>query len=364
MMIPDVSRSTRVATQTWPPVVVAVLFMALFVVSAVRVYDFDIAALLRTGAIEPPSLEYVESRLGEVPTVPTAGHDGKHFFILAHDPLLLDPATHAVNLERPTYRAQRILYPLLVSPLGLFGPRGIVWGLLVMNLIAVGVGTWATARLAVFHGSSMWLGLSFGLNPGTIMEVLIDGSGVTAWALVMVSVAFLYQKRSWWAVGAMAAAVLSRETMILAAVGAAVFLWRRDRSTALRIFLVPLAVAAIWGIYVRVRLGASMLTFESREIGLPFEGLWQALQDWQVPSKDMVVGMAVVLLVGVCIYQAVARPALITWIAVGFALLAPLLTRNVWLGYYDISRAAMPLFTTVVLAMFLHPRAHVIPDTG
>src|SRR5215471_3503174 len=68
------------------------------------------------------------------------GHDGRFFWIQARDPLLLHPKEDAANLDRPVYRAQRVLYPLLASPWKAFGEYGVVWALIATNLVIVGVG--------------------------------------------------------------------------------------------------------------------------------------------------------------------------------------------------------------------------------
>ena len=86
------------------------------------------------------------------------GHDGRFFFVQGNDPWVLEPEVNAVVLDRPLYRSQRMFYPLLAGGFGLFSPEGVVWGLLVVNVIAMGLGTWAVAVLAVEMGLSSWSG--------------------------------------------------------------------------------------------------------------------------------------------------------------------------------------------------------------
>jgi hypothetical protein len=42
----------------------------------------------------------------------------------------------------------------------------------------------------------------------------------------------------------------------------------------------------------------------------------------------------------------------VSYSTLGFVMLAPLLTRQVWLNYFDITRAVAPVFTTFVLVLF------------
>ena len=93
---------------------------------------------------------------------------------------------NAVVLDRPLYRSQRMFYPLQAGGLGLFSAEGVVWGLLVVNVIAMGLGTWAVAVLAVEMGLSSWWGLAFLLNIGLVSELNIGGAGIVAAAAALV----------------------------------------------------------------------------------------------------------------------------------------------------------------------------------
>jgi hypothetical protein len=49
------------------------------------VHDWNPAAAMRVGVTHPIS-EYATERLGDIPMVAGSGHDGKDFFVQAHDP--------------------------------------------------------------------------------------------------------------------------------------------------------------------------------------------------------------------------------------------------------------------------------------
>lgn len=315
--------------------------------------DWDAAALLRVGEDDSATAAYIEEQLGDVFRVPDSGHDGKFFFIQAHDPLLLNPGEHAEAIDRPVYRSQRMLYPLLASAGGLFGGWGVVWGLIVVNVAAIGLGTWATSRLALALGASPWLGLAFVLNPGMIFELIIDGAGALSWALAVLGMWLIVSSNYKGGVVAVALAVLAREAMILVAIGLAVRLWKSDRPKAVGIVAWPAVAALLWGGWVRLRLGVPLLTSQSEEIGLPFVGLAQAVGRWiDQPGRNRLFGLVVIALLLVAFVQAVRRPSFVSYSALGFVVMAPLLTGQVWLNYFDISRAVAPVFTTFALAMF------------
>ena len=52
------------------------------------------------------------------------------------------------------------------------------------------------------------------------------------------------------------------------------------------------------------------------------------------------------------IVRAVQRPNPLAWGALGFVLLAVLMTRQVWWNFFDISRAVAPIMTAYVLTAF------------
>lgn len=328
------------------------------VVSLLDSIDWDASAFLRVGEDDPDIIFYVEERLDHVRPVAPSGHDGKFYFIQAHDPLLLEPGENAYLIDRPVYRTQRMLYPFLASAGGILRGWAVVWGLIVVNLFAIGLGTWATARLAISLGANPWLGLAFALNPGVIFELIIDGAGALGWALAVLGIWLLIEGRYSGAVVAIVGAVLAREAMILVGLGLAVRLCKTDRVRAAGMVAWPIAAAVLWAVWVRVQLGVPLLTTESEEIGLPLVGLLGAIPRWiEQPGKNLLFGVVVVALLLVDAVQTMRRPSFVSYSTLGFVMLAPLLTRQVWLNYFDITRAVAPLFTTFVLVLFARESA-------
>jgi hypothetical protein len=316
---------------------------------ALAIHGWDPAGLLMVGE-EAPLRGYAEQRLGEIPLTGGTGHDGKYFFVQAHDPLLLEPGDNATLMERPTYRSQRMLYPLLTSLGSWLGESGILWFMLLINVLAIGVGTWATAAVALSAGVSRWFGLAFAFNPGFLFELAFDGAGVVAWALVMVAVFAALQRRWLVAIVAMCAAVLTREVMYLPIVGMGIYFWSRNRLAAIAVLVAPFLVLVSWAWWVRRQLDVPLLTVESSEIGVPFVGLGEALRSWlQSPGLRLVVGVLVLGVVVVAVRQAVAKRDLVAMTGVGIAVLAIFFSGTVWFNYYDNTRAIAPLFTTIVL---------------
>ena len=339
-------------------VIVGLVGIALASLIALRVwnaFDRDLTIFVAFGVDSTEINHYAEAKLGrEVAKRDTQGHDGKFFFVQANDPLVLSPEENIAVVDRPLYRSQRMLYPILAGGAGLFSPDVIVWALLIVNMIAIGAGTWAVAQLAMEMGGSPWWGLAFVLNIGFISEMNIDGAGVVAAAAAFGAVVMLLKERLGWAIVLLTIAVLSREAMLIAAAGSAFWLWRRgEKRSAVLVAGIPLAAVALWAVYLRLRIDFDTGLSEVQEIGLPFAGFVQAFKIWVGDPLNLMAGVAIMLLLFMFTRRALMSRHLVGLAFLGFVPLAILFTQQVWQNYFDITRAVAPVLTAFVLLVFL-----------
>jgi len=317
----------------------------------------DVTTFLSLGHDAVEQTEYARRLLGDVATRPDLGHDGKYFFAQANDPLYLQPDRHAAFLDRPLYRAQRMLFPLIAGGFGLFPPGVVVWSMLVTNLLAMGVGAFLAALLAIRWRASPWLGLAVPLNVGLILELQIDGAGVVAYACGVGAVYALLTDRTWAAALLFTAAALARESMLLFAVGVFVLLWLEHRTLLWRIVSVPLLATTAWHIYIRLRLaGVSGVGVRLENFAPPFVGLWQALHDWAMEASTLFAGMAILVIVVAFTVLAVRSRLPIAWGALPFVGLATILSVYTWRYPLDIARAMAPVFTAAPFLLAIPER--------
>ena len=340
------------------PAAVAVVGLVIGVLIALRllvVFDWDPSVFAAFGEDAHATTEYAEEKLGqEVLLRDNQGHDGKFFFVQSNDPWVLDPGNNAQVLDRPVYRSQRMLYPVLAGGGGFFSPDVIIWAMPIVNIVMLAVGTWAVSSIAQKHGISSWVGLAFALNIGLISELFIDGAGIVAFALAAVGALALEEDRTVLAAVAFAGSALTREVMAIFIAFVAIFWLFRKRVIPWAV-AVPGAVAiAVWAIYLRVRIEEPPDIDSVQEITLtPFSGLIGAMTSGRASLVDyLVIGVFVVLIILVP-YRAWRSDVYLTWGAAGFALLGPFLTTQVWQKSFDISRALAPLLTVFVLELFL-----------
>jgi hypothetical protein len=257
-----------------------------------------------------------------------------------------------------------MLYPVLAGGGGFFTPETIVWALIVVNVVAMGVGSWAVAGLATTLGGSPWWGLSFVLNLGLISEMNIDGAGVVAAAAAFAAVLAFYRNRAAWGLATLVLAVLAREAMLLVAAGVGVWMWMHGRrKDALLSFAIPSAAVGAWAIYLRTRIGWESEGSQIQEIGIPFVGFVQSIPEWLGEPFDFLVAVAVLLILGVFAKRAIASKELLGYAFVGFAALGVVFTQQVWQSYFDITRAIAPAVTAFVVLAFARERrkdAHAV----
>jgi hypothetical protein len=314
-------------------------------------FDWNPTTTIKFGEELPDQVKYAEELFGiDVVVAEDAGHDGKFFFSQAMDPFYFEPEVHAIHLDRPSYRAQRMLYPTLSSLGGLLGPTGTAWGLLVLNILGMGVGTLITARLAVEMGLSPWFGLAFPLNPGLIAALYIDGADIIAVAALMAAVLFAMRDKPGLTAAALTVSCLSRETMVLGALGLIIY-WIKTRRRAPKVLFLPLGAVAVWWLYVHLRLDEG-LGQDTEALGLPLQGFLQAAQGWlSSPNSlpDALIGL-ILLYASISIaVRSIRRPTPLGYAVAGFAFLALILSEPVWARYFDSARALAPVLTAYVL---------------
>ena len=300
--------------------------------------------------------QYAERRLDEVVLRPELGHDGRFFFVQANDPWLLDPKEHAEILDRPVYRTQRMGYPVLSSIGGILPPEGVVWGMLAVNVLALGLGAYVCSILAVNSGGSSWWGVIFPLNVGLMSEFSIGGGGIVAASLAFAAVMALKQDRVVFASLLFAFSSLSREVMLIGVAGAAFWLFANGRrKDAVRIAFPSLFAVAGWAMYIRWVLpeGAKVI-----ELGLPFVGLVENFDHWLADPFEFLVGSVVVLLLAFYGYRALKTPSLTAWTFLPFAVLGFFLAEPVWNGYFNVTRAVAPILTAYFLITFAPSAEH------
>ncbi len=352
----NVQESVKRSRIFTPPVVglVGLLLTGYIVLGLLSGSNWNPTLFVKFDQVTPGMSEYATGRFDEVAYAGREGHDGKFFFIQASDPFFMEPDVHARLLDRPTYRAQRMLYPTIAGGFGLFSPTTTAWSLLILNVVGVGVGCWITALVAIELRLSPIFGLAFFINPGVLSSAVIDTAEVLAMVTLMGGILMVMRGRIGPAAAFLTFSSLSRETMLLSVVGWMIFFWVREKRLDWRM-AAPFVAVGGWWLYVRFRIGyLSDGIQDVKAIGLPFDGLIEAMQEWIGERAHVDEFVIAILLLAACfflLYLAVTRLSLLPLMSAGFSLIAILMVGEVWGHYFDASRALTPVATLVFLCI-------------
>jgi hypothetical protein len=286
--------TARRASQVGPDLLVgagAMAICALLVLPTFFSNGGDPTLLLRVGTYAP-ARPYVERSFPDPVLTPDYGHDGQQFYVLAGNLPDLRSATPYVDDIR--YRARRILFPLLASPFR--DGSSLVWAMFGINLLAIGAGAVAVARLARQLRAPPMIGLLVGATPAMIESLQGSLGDALAFALALWGVV-LWRRRLGWAVLLFTLAGLSRETTLVVPLACFIVATNRQR---LRL-VIPFAVMAAWSLIELAWLPlapgtpSGVLDDVTKALGAPFKGWIDAglASPGSLTALVLVVGCAV-----------------------------------------------------------------------
>jgi hypothetical protein len=148
----------------------------------------------------------------------SAGYDGQFYYRLALDPFL-EQVSLGPRLDRPAYRHQRILYPLLARAAALGRWEHIPVAMMLVNLVSLAALGGLGAYLAMSLGRSANWGFVFALYPGFGFSVLHDLPEPVAAVFLLGGIVALRARRYGAASVFYSLGVLTRETVLVAREG-------------------------------------------------------------------------------------------------------------------------------------------------
>jgi hypothetical protein len=200
-------------TSTTLPALVGLVLALVIVVGHLWLLGDDFSVFVRAAppfaepGKAPPSLRILE---------PAQTYDGQFFYRLAVDPWVTREV--GVSLDHPSYRQQRILYPLIVRVLSLGQDAWVPVVLVAVNVAGLAVLGSLGARLAMALGAPVWWGVALPLWAGFTFSLARDLSEIVQSCFLVATLLALQQRRWRLAAAPMALAVLARETAVLLAV--------------------------------------------------------------------------------------------------------------------------------------------------
>jgi hypothetical protein len=270
----------------WVVIVVALVYLALVVTA---------------NSGDPLALATLGTRFSEGDPEGSEGYDGQFVYYIA-----IDPLNGWQRCDVPAYRYQRILYPLLARALALGKDGAIPFALPLINLIALGAGTWLAERVLCQFGMSRWYAITYGLYAGQLMSVRLDLNEPLAHALVLAAILSLERNRWGGGLALFALAALAKETTLVFTGGYLLYLlacrqWKHATWLTLGVGI-PFVVwqAVLWAWLGRPGIGSGGAGATSWEV-IPYRGLWS------VGTIDMrVLGLLALIMVPLAVIPSLA----------------------------------------------------------
>lgn len=244
--------TTQTRTAAIGPAVVAAAFFLLLTLHLARLHQWNLSALMLL-----PQNGDCYMRLGAPPGTAVftrEGYDGHLFYYIARDLTMENPCTGA-------YRYQRILFPVLIRIFSLGRAQAMPLAMAVINILAIGTGTWLMSLWLARLGRNPWLGLFYGLSLAHVLIVQYSLAGALAATLALAGAYALVERKSpplaalWFTL-----ALLTRETPVMLL--GPLLLWslfQRDWRAALWLCL-PVLVYLGWQLFLLHRFSTFELT--------------------------------------------------------------------------------------------------------
>jgi hypothetical protein len=288
--------------------------------------------------------------------LPIGGYDGQQYYRLALNPFTTQQDQYGVHLDKPSYRQQRILYPLIVWAVTLGGhARLIPLAMILVNLLALIALGFLAALLAQQLGRHALWGLLVALYPGFVLSLSRDLPEPIAAMFLVASMLFALRRQFPLATVLLALAVLTRETTLLLAV-AALLIWLAGLALpSLRARMripwyypvIPLAIFALWqGVLYLIWHRIPIVAGGNDELGVPLGGfatlLGRVAQLGSPENKATYLELIFLLIVGAAVVVAFRASHTPPFIKVAWLLaltLASVLTTAIWVEDWAFFRA-------------------------
>jgi hypothetical protein len=146
----------------------------------------------------------------------SAGYDGQFYYRLALDPFTHQWSENGMRLDVPTYRQQRILMPLVAWAVTGGNARAIPNAILIINIAAVGLLAWSSARIVEKSGANAWWSAAVWMYPGWIITMTRDCAEIVEVALLVTTILAIESHRTVLGPIVATCAALAKETALLA----------------------------------------------------------------------------------------------------------------------------------------------------
>jgi len=245
------------------PLLIVILIYLGFISLALLKYNFDFSRFIGIGDAFvvkenlAKNISYFED---------SYGYDGEFYFRLALNPFTNKVEDYGIILDVPSYRHQRIMYPILVWIFSLGNIQLVPFMMLFINFVALCVITILGSYFARLLNLSSFWGVLFTLYPGFLYSLSSSLSEIVQTCFLLGALIMLKKQKNLFAAVFLSFAVLTRETSLVIPL---FLLFSKKRKymfiPVLSYFLFQFILLYVWG--------AFSFSSKASAFGLPFFGL-------------------------------------------------------------------------------------------
>ena len=252
------------------PSIVVALFYLSYIIGQLSLQNYD-----------PEAFIFIGTRwLNDDPNG-SSGYDGQFFYYIAK--YLFNTPQYMIDV--PSFRFQRILYPLFIRIFSLGQVDLMPWAMIFINIVALVIGTEVLDRLLQLKGLNPWYSLIYGLYVGQLWCVRRDLTEPLMYMFILLATYAYAQKSPKLSVTFFILSIFAKESAVLFIVGHMVsFLMHRKFKTTLSFgililtpfFFYQLFLWQLFGTFAFSRSVSLELTYIFKII--PFYGLYEHFQ--------------------------------------------------------------------------------------
>ncbi len=191
----------KTSQKFWPkygPTLTVFIIATSFTILVLAVNSWDPMVFVRLG-----------TRYGQGDPEGTIGYDGQFAYHMAINPLGAAP-----YMDIPPYRYQRVLYPFTAWAVSFSQPVLVPWLLLILNIVALTLGTYVMGLILAQHSYSRWYALTVGIFAGQLVSLRLDLNEPFALTLALLAIYTFDNKQHRLGATFLALSMLSKETAI------------------------------------------------------------------------------------------------------------------------------------------------------
>ena len=287
-MQPSTATRSRTTNLTIPVSVIALVISLTLVAAALITHNGDWDAFAMLG-----------NRLSEGDPAVYDGYDGQFYYRIAQSGMAA-----RTDLDAPSLRYMRIGYPFLVRILSLGQPQWVPVILVVINIIAITLGSGLLALLLRERGVSPYWALLYTAWPGVVEALRLDLAEPLCVALVLAAILAYEDDRSWLVALFLSLATLTKEIGLVIAGGLVLAtLVQRQWQRSLIIGLVPLAVWAGWLLILSTWLGRLPMGYAPAHLEIPLAGWFKIVEFDHLVQTGIFLVLPTLVILGLALRQ-------------------------------------------------------------